>query len=317
MKILVYGAGNMGCLYAAKLQQGGEDVSLLARGPRLDRLKASGIVLEDITTGERTGTRVDVVENLAATDAFDLVVVALPKHRVAEALPVLARNQHVSSFLFMCNNAEGPSKWIDALGEDRVLLGFPGAAAVDDGAVIRYLITSKSEQATTVGEVDGKRSERIVRIRDAFQSAGFPSDICSNMDAWLKTHVAKIIPTANALYMTGGDRLSLAQDREVLRLLVRAIGEGFAVLQSIGIPLTPPNHRVFTWLPESLLMVIMRRMVASEHFAIKTGHALEARAEMRLLAEEFRTLAMQTDVPIPAIDALYAHINDGVAAVPA
>lgn len=316
MKILVYGAGNMGCLYAAKLQQGGEDVALLARGPRLDRLRASGIVLEDTATGERTETRVDVVENLAPTDAFDLVVVALPKHRVAEVLPVLARNQRVSSFLFMCNNAEGPSKWIDALGEDRVLLGFPGAAAVDDGAVIRYLVTSKSEQATTVGEVDGKRSERIVRIRDAFQGAGFPSEICSNMDAWLKTHVARIIPTANALYMAGGDLSTLAQ-REILRLLVRAIGEGFAVLQSLGVPLTPSNHRVFTWLPESLLLVIMRRMVASEQFAIKTGHALEARAEMGLLADEFRTLAMQTDVPTPAIDALSAHINDGAAAVPA
>ncbi len=35
MKILVYGAGNIGSLYAALLKESGQDVSILARGKRL------------------------------------------------------------------------------------------------------------------------------------------------------------------------------------------------------------------------------------------------------------------------------------------
>ncbi len=34
MDILVYGAGVLGSLYAARLQQAGQHVTILARGPR-------------------------------------------------------------------------------------------------------------------------------------------------------------------------------------------------------------------------------------------------------------------------------------------
>ena len=48
VKILVYGAGPLGSLLAAKLQEGGNTVSLLARGRRLADLREHGLVLVDI-----------------------------------------------------------------------------------------------------------------------------------------------------------------------------------------------------------------------------------------------------------------------------
>jgi 2-dehydropantoate 2-reductase len=54
MRILVYGAGNMGCLYAALLQESGQDVSVLARGTRLADIRDHGIRLQDVEgVGER------------------------------------------------------------------------------------------------------------------------------------------------------------------------------------------------------------------------------------------------------------------------
>lgn len=41
MRILVYGAGNMGGLYAALLQESGQDVSILARGARNSRPRSA------------------------------------------------------------------------------------------------------------------------------------------------------------------------------------------------------------------------------------------------------------------------------------
>ena len=64
-KILVYGAGPLGSLFAARLQQGGNDVSILARGQRLAELCEHGIVLMDVQTGKQTITGVHVVERLA------------------------------------------------------------------------------------------------------------------------------------------------------------------------------------------------------------------------------------------------------------
>lgn len=308
MKIMVYGAGNIGSLYAGLLKKERQQVSILARGRRLVHLREHGIELENSVTGERTTTLVDVVERLGPGDAYDLVLVILPKNRVREVLPILRENRRTPNVLFMCNNAEGPGAMIDALGRERVLLGFPGAAAVSDNGVIRYLITSAREQPTTIGEADGHPSPRIERIAETLKHAGFPVAICSNMDAWLKTHVAEISPTANALYLAGGDPAALAQNRDALRLMLRAIREGHGVLRALEIPITPGNHRIFDWLPERLLLAVMRRKIASEEAAVKIGHARGARAEMKLLADEFQTLARRTPVPTPAIDRLYDYV---------
>lgn len=308
MKILVYGAGNIGSLYAALLLRAGQQVSILARDSRLAHLREHGIELENTASGERTTTPIDAVQRLDGDDAYDLVLVILPKTHVGEVLPVLSRSRRTPSVLFMCNNAEGPGPMVEALGQDRVLLGFPGAGAVKEGGVIRYLIMSAREQPTTIGEVDGRRSPRVESIAETVKRAGFPVTICSNMDAWLKTHVAEIIPTANALFMAGGDPDRLAQNREALVLMLRSIREGYRVLRAHGIPITPGNHRIFEWLPEWLLLAVARQQVAGKEAAIKVGHARQARAELKLLADEFQALASGTSVPTPATDQLNEYI---------
>ena len=194
------------------------------------------------------------------------------------------------------------------MGRERVLLGFPGAAAIPHDGAIRYVITSRREQPTTIGEVDGGRSERIAAIARALEGAGFPASICANMDAWLKTHVAKILPTAGALFYAGGHAAQLATNHEALRLMVRAIREGLEVLRANDIPITPSNHRVLQWLPESLIVFIMKRMFRGETMSIKVGHAEHAHRELRLLAQEFRALNAATRLPTPAIDRLFEHI---------
>jgi 2-dehydropantoate 2-reductase len=189
-----------------------------------------------------------------------------------------------------------------------VLLGFPGTAAVTHDHRIRYLILSTLEQPTTIGELDGSRSPRIKVIGGVLEKAGFPVAISPNMDAWLKTHVAEIVPTACALYMEEGDPRRLSRSDESLHLMLRAIREGYRVLHAARIPITPAKHRIFEWLPERVIPALARRMVASDTTAIKIGHAVDARAEMKLLADEFRVLARQTSVPMPAVDRLYAYL---------
>ena len=46
MKILIYGAGVMGSLYAARLKESGQDVSILARGQRLADIRERGIIVD-------------------------------------------------------------------------------------------------------------------------------------------------------------------------------------------------------------------------------------------------------------------------------
>lgn len=304
MRILVYGAGNIGSLYAALLKESGQDVSILARGERLADIREHGIRLEDAVTGKKTTAHVHAVARLDAADAYDVVLVVLPKNHNAEVLPILRESRQTPNVVFFGNNAAGSEEMTEALGRERVLLGFPGAAAVTDDHTIRYLILSPREQPTTIGELDGTGSARVEALADTLRAAGFPVSISSNMDAWLKTHAAEMSPTANALYMVGADVHRLARTRDALVLMLRAIREGHTVLSTLGIPITPRHHVVFRWLPEPVLLFLAKRMLASDTMAVKIGHALGARDEMRTLAEEFGELVRESGVATPSIDLL-------------
>jgi len=309
MKILVYGAGNIGSLYAAKLKDAGHDATILARGTRLHEIREHGILLQDFHSGQKSTTWIETVDRLAPEDAYELVLVILPRISVSEILPIVAANRNTPSVMFFGNNAGGSEEMIEALGRERVLLGFPGAAAVPHDEYIRYIILDQREQATTIGELDGSDSKRIKSIATALQSAGFPSSICANMDAWLKTHVAEISPTANALYMAGSDIDGLKRNRKALVLMIRAIREGHRVLSALGIPITPSSHKIFRWIPEFLLVAITRRKLDDKAWSIKIGHAVAARDEMRTIADEFRELARKSGIATTAIDQLRTYLD--------
>jgi hypothetical protein len=66
---------------------------------------------------------------------------------------------------------------------------------------------------------------------------------------------------------------------------------------------------VFEWLPESVLLFAMRRMLGAETAATKFGHAEQGRAEWILLRNEFRELIAQAGIPTPSIDAAYRQLS--------
>ena len=310
MKILVFGAGVLGSLYAARLQDAGHDVTILARGNRLEQIREHGIVLLESSSGLETSTAVEVVETLAPEDEYDLAIILVRKSQLADVLPVLAVNTRIPSFLFMVNNAAGPGALIEAIGRERVLLGFPGAGGTRQGYVVEYAQVSAKSQPTTIGELDGYPTARIVQIAAALGEAGFPVNISSNMDAWLKTHVALVSPIANALYLADGDNYRLAKTRDGVVLMIRAIREGLNVLKASGIPITPAKYRYLSLLPEPLLVKMMQKGFATQRAELVLArHANAARDEMSLLAAEFKQLAVQSGVPTPSMDLLASYIN--------
>jgi 2-dehydropantoate 2-reductase len=140
MKILVYGAGVLGTLYAARLQDSGQDVSLVARGRRLANLRQHGLVLENMIGGGQTVGCVRIIERVNDEDSYDLAIVLMRKNQVATVLPILANCRKIPAILFMHNNAAGPDAMVNALGCGRVLLGFPGAGGTLENHVVKYAL---------------------------------------------------------------------------------------------------------------------------------------------------------------------------------
>jgi 2-dehydropantoate 2-reductase len=138
------------------------------------------------------------------------------------------------------------------------------------------------------------------------------------MDAWLKYHVALLFPSlAPALKAAGVDNYRLSRTRDLVVLAVRAMREGFQVLRSLGLPVTPSKFKVIEWLPEPLLVLLVQRLLANplmETALVK--HAEAARSEVEHLIGEFMTLARTTSVPTPTIDHLLTYYEPDAPQVP-
>jgi 2-dehydropantoate 2-reductase len=310
MKILVYGAGVLGSLYAARLIESGHSVYLLARDKRATELQSHGIVLQSLTTGERTQVPVNVVEQLRPKDSYDLALILLPKHRYDEVLPVLGANAHIPDILFLGNNAAGAVALCSAVGRQRVLLGFPGASGTRQGHVVHYFDTINGQRLpVTMGELNGAVTPRLRLIASVFQGAGIPVALEPDIDAWLKTHAALILPLAGAYYMSNCDVEGMVRTRDSLVLMYRGIQEGFEVLCRLGVPLVPLRLRLLRWIPEPLFILLAQRVFRRPESKYALIHADAAREEMQHLAQEFSALAARANYAIPLLDFLYEFIQ--------
>jgi 2-dehydropantoate 2-reductase len=246
------------------------------------------------------------VDLLAREDSYDLIMVLVRKNQLIDALPTLAANRHTPNVLLMLNNSSGPEATIAALGRERVLVGFPGAGGTREGNIVRATVLPGALQPTCLGELDGHSSLRVKEIAKTFRSAGFPTVIRRNMDAWLKTHAALVSPIANAIYMKSGNIHELAQDRDSVHLMLRAIREGFQVLHALDIPITPLQMRLLELIPNSLLLSLLQELLDTSYSELVIArHANAARDEMKQIADEFRQLIELSSIQTPSIDYLY------------
>ena len=112
MKILIFGAGPLGSLYAYLLHKAGNDVSILARNEHYKYLKENGIVLINEFTQKEIVEKVNVVDSLHEEDSYDLVIVLMRKNSIKNILPVLSNNKKIPNFLFMGNNTLGFDEYL-------------------------------------------------------------------------------------------------------------------------------------------------------------------------------------------------------------
>ena len=77
MKILVYGAGVLGCNLARNLFHAGKDVTLLARGNWAEEIKQNGLRIKDKFSPRTSVSRIPVVTALAPNAAYDVIFVVL------------------------------------------------------------------------------------------------------------------------------------------------------------------------------------------------------------------------------------------------
>jgi 2-dehydropantoate 2-reductase len=288
MKLLVYGAGVTGSLFATRLHEAGHDVSLLARGGRLAALRRDGVQLAEGDSPTVRRVPVLVVEHPAG--GYDLTAVFVRTHQVDAVLESLAGLD--GDVLFLLHWAAGAEPLGAVIGPERVLLGIPTDAGTLDGDVVRYrpasLLTRRVPMP--IGEPDGRTTPRLQRIVRAFRTAGINAKAEPQMEAWLRTAAAFTVPVGQAVIAAGGPR-ALADDPAAVRAMIRLIRHNLATMPT---PPVPRGFGALQILPQGLLAAVLRRFLrgpTAAHSGLNnTSPATEA-AELERLAEQMRANA--------------------------
>jgi hypothetical protein len=190
----------------------------------------------------------------------------------------------------MVNHACGSESLFAALGRERTVLAFPGAAGGIEDGVDRYV--DIPEQPTIV-------EATAADVAHAFRDAGFRVATERDVDSWLRRHAVFVTAIIGALYEVGVDTRRLSADRSRLQVFVRAVREGWAALDGLGVAPPPLALRaIFRWVPLPLAVRYWQRLFASprgEYYFAR--HARHATKEMVALAADVRAVLAGNTMP--------------------
>ena len=122
MKILIYGAGVLGCNLARNLLRAGKDVTLLARGNWAAEIKQNGLRIKDKFSPCTSVSRIPVVTELAPDAMYDVIFVVLRYTQLDSVLDTLRANR-TKNIVFVGNNVQARAL-AAVLPEKNVLFAF-------------------------------------------------------------------------------------------------------------------------------------------------------------------------------------------------
>lgn len=206
MRICIVGAGSIGGHLAVLLANAGHAVTVIARGPHLEAIRAHGLklILDDGT--EHVARDLDATADLRAAGPQDLVILAVKANQVEAVARDLDTLFHADTVLVPMQN--GIPWWYfqrhggpyEGRGVHAVDPRGAIARAIDPQRIVGCVVYPAAEIAAPgvirhiegnrypLGELDGATTERVTRITDAFVGAGLKSPILADIRAeiWLK-----------------------------------------------------------------------------------------------------------------------------------
>ena len=232
MKILVYGAGVLGCNLARNLFRAGKDVTLLARGKWAEEIRKKGLRIKDQFSLRTSVSNIPVVTELAPNDRYDVIFVVLRYTQLDSALETLRANQ-TKSIVFVGNNVRTEAL-AASLPEKNVLFAF----ALSAGHREPDRVVSIDLKKITIGQLPGAASNAGL-VGEIFDGTKYKVVYEPNMEDYLLCHAAFVMPAAFACYKTDGDLKKLRGDTTYLNRLLDANIEGYRAIRNAGHDILP------------------------------------------------------------------------------
>ena len=299
MKILVYGAGVLGCNLARNLFRAGKDAALLARGRWAEELKKNGLRIKDKFSPRMSVSRIPVVTELKAEDAYDVIFVVL-RYTQLEPIMETLRASRAKNLVFVGNDVRA-SAIAASLPEKNVMFAFASSA----GHRERDYVASIDLKKITIGQIAGAPSnERL--IQTIFDGTKYKVAYEPNMGDYLLCHAAFVLPVAFACYKTDGDLKKLKGDTAYLNRMIDANIEGYRALRNAGHEILPKEDGEFEGdAYRRACLRFFKLMCATGLGKIcASDHAMNAVEEMSALDRDLKQLFDENGAAYPVWQAL-------------
>ena len=299
MKILVYGAGVLGCNLARNLFRAGKDAALLARGRWAEELKKNGLRIKDKFSPRMSVSRIPVVTELKAEDAYDVIFIVL-RYTQLEPIMETLRASRAKNLVFVGNDVRA-SAIAASLPEKNVMFAFASSA----GHRERDYVASIDLKKITIGQIAGAPSnERL--IQTIFDGTKYKVAYEPNMGDYLLCHAAFVLPVAFACYKTDGDLKKLKGDTAYLNRMIDANIEGYRALRNAGHEILPKEDGEFEGdAYRRTCLRFFKLMCATGLGKIcASDHAMNAVEEMSALDRDLKQLFDENGAAYPVWQAL-------------
>ena len=311
MKILVYGAGVLGSYLAYELDKGGHDVTILARGGRYEDIKKKGLVIRHYFQRKTTTTSIKVIDNFNEEDYYDAVFLVMQRTQIHSVLPSLYSNSKCKLYILVGNNGAADETYEklqeNSLIKRTVLFAFQGSGGKKEGDKVISIHLKKI--SFSIGALNGETSYTPI-IDNIFASTSFKLYHSPNIDGWLKYHLAFIMPLVYGTHWAKGDLKLLSKNKEMIKLTIDAIEEGYEVIKGCGYPAEPKEDEDYVKRNRRKLYWLIKIMSATPIGKLAVGnHAMSAIEEMNFLNEELNSLKKKAGIPTPSLDRLQQYLT--------
>lgn len=284
MRLLIYGAGVIGSLYAVLFSKAGYHTTVYARGKRLEVLNTKGLLY--LENGEVRRAHVSVISELPDDDKYNFVFLTVRENQLYQALEELKTNQS-NNIVTMVNSIDDYGKWEKICGKGRILPSFPGAGGSIREDVLDGALTPRLIQPTTFAEISGEKTIRTKCLSSLFKKAKIPYQEVKDMHIWQLCHLAMVVPLADAYY-EADNPMEVGRDYNIMWKTARRLKRNFCFLQKNCGKLSPEKMNIFRFVPLHILAIVLS-FVFKSSFGNKFmyQHSIKAPDEMRELHKHF------------------------------
>ncbi len=294
MKILVYGAGVLGCNLARDFYCAKKEVTLLARGKWAEEIQKNGLRIKDKFSPRLSVSPIPVITKLEPEDEYDVIFVVVRYTQINSIIEILKMNKS-KNIVFVGNNVRA-LEIASLLSDKNILFGFASSA----GHRETDRVVSIDLKKMTIGPIANISSNQQL-IQQIFKDTKYKITYEPNMNDYLLCHVAFVLPVAFACYKCDGNLKKLKGNTAYLNKLIEANIEGYRALKNVGHEILPKEDQKFEGAAYKKTVLRFFKLMCATNLGkiCASDHAMNAVDEMSALNRDLKQLFDKNNANYP------------------